>query len=705
MRRGAVLGLLSLAIWPAAAVGQAPAAPATVTTGSLYAEMVDLMGLTRLPEPAYRTVQFSSYDRRSNLAGGPGWFANSDGFGNEPIPGFEAVLRAPGGGADSIGEYLMADVDGPGAIVRLWTAAIDGNLQVFLDGQAQPLYEGPADPFFRRPLDAFAQSAGLEAELVGRTLYERDAAYVPIPFARHLRMVWIGNLSHIHFYQVDVRRYAPGTSVATFTPSDLVTYREAMHRAIETLGNPDAAFAPSAGDSGLHAISVTLQPGEAKGAVALRGPAAIVRLELKVDAPRRDLALRQTLLDVYDDGYPRPQVESPVGDFFGAAPGVNPYQSLPFTVLPDGRMISRFVMPFQTFVLVRLVNLGEQPVTITGSALVAPYQWDPGRSMHFIARWRVNHDLVADPAAVQDLPFLLAHGAGVYVGTTAILLNPSPIPTSYGDWWGEGDEKVFVDDDQQPSIFGTGSEDYFDYSWSSPDVFAFPYCGQPRNDGPGNRGFVADYRWHILDPIPFAQSVGFYMELYSHERTPGLAYARTAYHYGRPGMTDDDVAITPDDVREQRLPAWVPAARMGARNSVFHQTETLLGAVRLPFATGNLYAGGRMPVWRPARVGAALRLTVPVGHAGRYLVHFVARSDGQGGTLRVRWDGEPAALVTGDSVLDLALPARTVLRDYALPAQPLTAGRHVLEFVYAGAAPGITRPEIGIDFVWVQELK
>ena len=50
-----------------------------------------------------------------------------------------------------------------------------------------------------------------------------------------------------------------------------------------------------------------------------------------------------------------------------------------------------------------------------------------------------------------------------------------------------------------PRIFGTGSEDYFNYAWSSPDIFLFPYCGQPRNDGPGNRGFVTNNRWHIID--------------------------------------------------------------------------------------------------------------------------------------------------------------------------------------------------------------
>jgi hypothetical protein len=137
--------------------------------------------------------------------------------------------------------------------------------------------------------------------------------------------------------------------------------------------------------------------------------------------------------------------------------------------------------------------------------------------MHFRARWRVDHDLIASGKDVQDLPFLLARGRGVYVGTTSILLNPAPVPTPWGGWWGEGDEKVFVDGDTVPSTFGTGSEDYYNYSWSAPDIFFFPYCGQPRNDGPGNRGFVTNFRWHVVDAIPFRDSIGFSMELSSHE--------------------------------------------------------------------------------------------------------------------------------------------------------------------------------------------
>ena len=71
-----------------------------------------------------------------------------------------------------------------------------------------------------------------------------------------------------------------------------------------------------------------------------------------------------------------------------------------------------------------------------------------------------------------------------------------------------------------PSFFGTGSEDYFNYSWSSARIFSYPYCGQPRNDGPGNRGYVSNYSWHISDDIPFTDKIAFYMELGTMELYP-----------------------------------------------------------------------------------------------------------------------------------------------------------------------------------------
>ena len=92
-------------------------------------------------------------------------------------------------------------------------------------------------------------------------------------------------------------------------------------------------------------FTVTVPSGKAEEAITLPGPCLVERLTLTVDAADRDAALRQTVMHIFCDKSPWGQVQSPVGDFFGAAPGVNPYVSLPFTVSEDGEMTSRYVMP------------------------------------------------------------------------------------------------------------------------------------------------------------------------------------------------------------------------------------------------------------------------------------------------------------------------------------------------------------------------
>lgn len=675
----------------------------TITTGTLFEEMIDMVNLTYFPSPSYRTVQYSSFDRRSNLPGGPDWFANSDGFGKEPIPNFEEVLKEPD--EEGIGEYLIADVKGPGAIVRLWSAAISGTIQLFIDGNSSPLYEGPAIDFFHRLYDSFAQVKNLNRDILEKTIYQRDAAYAPIPFAKRMRLVWIGDLQTIHFYQVGVRLYEQGTKVISFSLGDLIKYKDVIERVTTALSDPDTHLELHSKESAIPFRS-TLNASQQSEILSLKGPRAIETFTIKVNARDMDKALRQTVLHILCDDYPWGQVQAPIGDFFGAAPGINPYQSLPFTVHPDGTMICRYIMPFQKSLRIMIENQGDQPVRIEGSALLMDYIWDENRSMHFRARWRVNHSLIASNEAVQDLPFLIAHGQGLYVGTTSYLLNPNNVPTPYGNWWGEGDEKIFIDDDTVPSIFGTGSEDYYNYSWSSPDIFYFPYCGQPRNDGPGNRGFVTNFRWHILDPLPFQDTIRFFMELKSHERTPELSYSRIGYHYARPGLTDDHLAIMPEDLRHLELPEnWEPAARMGARNSIFYEAEEIVQSwLRTGYERGKLWAGGKLIVWNPQEVGERQTFTFRINEKGRKRIHFAAALTPESGKLSVLVDNKPTALANQQEIVDLYRPFRTLLRNFTLPPMDLEPGWHRLTLKFEGADPQVENPEIGIDFIWIQKI-
>lgn len=683
--------LILAALCCAATAGAAP-----VDTGSLVDALTDLRALAITPDPWFKTVQFSSHDRRSVVPGGPHWFANEDGFGNEPVPNFEAVLRAPG--ADGVGEYLVCDVRGPGAIVRTWTARIAGSIRVHLDDAPEALYDGPAEPFLLRPYDAIAGGAALPGGALDGTLYQRNAAYCPIPFATRCRIVWTGNLKDLHFYAVQIRQYAPGTAVATFRPSDLAEQRARLERAARVLASPDTEWRYQSKDPAAR-VEVSLEPGTAREVLAFEGPGAIERLAFRVDARDRDRALRQILLRIHFDGHEDPQVAAPLGDFFGAAPGVNPYVSLPFTVAPDGTMTCRFPMPFATSARVVLDNRGDQPAMIGGGALFARAPWDPDRHMHFRARWRVDHDVTGSPAQVADMPYLVAHGTGALAGTALFLLNPNDVPSPGGNWWGEGDEKIFVDDDRFPSTFGTGSEDYFNYAWSSPDIFIHPFCGQPRNDGPANRGFVANYRWHVVDPLPFRDRIAYHMELFPHETTPGMAYARIAYHYGRPGLVDDHAPIQTADLRPQALPkTWTPKARGAASNSVFFPMEDRVrNKVSSAYIEDGQWEGGRLWVWTPDREGEELLLAFPVREAGDYDLHFCVARMPDGGRFTV-WRGGEAVPVEGSvEPVDLADPHRVLSRCLATPVMAFGEGIQELTLRHEG---GGTR--IGIDFLWLR---
>ena len=685
-----------LAVVTAFCSGVGVAAP--VTTGSLVDEMVNLRGLTYFPAPAYRTVQFSSYDRRSTVSGGPLWFSNSDGFGDEPIANFEGVLKEPG--PDGVGEYLICGVEGPGAIVRVWTAKMEGTVRVLLDGET--VFEGPAQEFLTKPYDGFARAAGVDAGILAGTFYQRDAAYCPMPFAGRCRIEWSGDLRKLHFYQIQVRLYDKSAQAITFQAQDLKACESSLQRAAKILADPDGAYAFGSTQPP-SAFELTVEPGEKKQALELEGSKAVERLRVLVSAADRDLALRQTVMHVECDGYPWGQVQAPVGDFFGTAPGVNPYKSLPFTVSPDGTMSSRYVMPFERSLRLVFENLGEQPVTIKGDALAGDYAWDGERSMHFRARWRVDHGLVASNKEVQDLPFVVANGAGVYVGTAIMMLNPNEIPTPHGNWWGEGDEKVFVDGEPRPSTFGTGSEDYFNYSWSAPDIFFYPYCGQPRNDGPANRGFVSNHRWQIVDALPFKEQIGFYMELFSHERTPRFSYARIGYHYGRPGLTDDHVTITKEDVRRLELPSgWQPQARFGAARSVFYQAEDLLkGRGRVKTEKGNLWSGGEICRWQPKKAGDTLTLSVPVEKAGKYGITLVMAHEPGGAKVSATVDGKEAGFGGKEGMVNLDEPYRVMLLPSGTQTLELTEGKHKVDLKLEGDPKG----PLGIDFVWVQRRR
>ena len=669
-----------------------------ITTGTLLEEMTDLGRLARWPDPAYRTLQFSSYDRRSTTSEAPGWFSNADGFGQEPIPGFLKVLRAPRDG--QAGLYLLAEASGPGAIVRGWSAGMGGVLRVYLDstgdaadpGASTPTWEGPGYDFLARRSAQFLKSAALDLQ-TDDAFVQQDADYLPIPFARGLRVTWQGKLDELHFYHLQVRLYAPGTSVRTFDPkNDLTRFTPQLRAAVSALTQP------TSGMTGEPAkLETTLAPGRNwTWTPEAKGPGAVRELKLRLDANPLEPALRGCLLRIAFDGSQRPQVEAPVGDFFGSGPGVNPFSSLPFSVETDGTLVCRWVMPYQKSVRLELVNFTPAPVRLSGSVLLSSWTWND-RSLYFRAKWRADHDLLAGAGAV-DLPYLVAIGQGVFAGCAAVLMNPTGVPTANGNWWGEGDEKFLVDGELAPSTFGTGSEDYFNYSWSRPDLFDHPYCGQPLDSGPDTAGYVSNHRFQVLDAIPFEKSLAAFLELWSHTRTPGLSYARIAYHYARPGAVDDHRALMPSDLRIPPLPKREPAAARGAAGAQFFFVDQLhpaASAGRLETLPFPLATHLQITQWQ-ADKGARLKFSLPVEKDGRAALHLVAVHRPDGATVRLLLEGQPLPTAEGASEVRLRSAfAPRVLNVHFKPVE-LKAGPR--EIVLECLEPG----PVGLDYLWVK---
>ncbi len=511
----------------------------TVTTGALLDEMTDLRALAEFPDPAFTCRQFSSYDRASRSPA-EGWFANADA---------SHYLRVEENAGRR--EWVMMDAEGPGAIVRIWSANPQGTLRIYLDGNAAPVIETPMTAYLGGDFEGIPQP-------IAGTRSRGWNSYFPIPYAEHCKVTCDADG---FYYHVNYRTYEPGTTVRSFTPRDLDRWARRTGSVANTLKHPRTAQVKSWWGKKTHwhaafcafqrsnldnAFTLPIDPGETVTVATCRGARAISKLGFQT-LPKQDAqSLRHLVLEIDFDG--QPAVRCPLGDFFGSAPGLNPYASLPCGMTASGRMWSHWLMPFAESAEVRIRNRGDQAVNLAAEVVTIPHRWT-NDALHFHARWRQSRDVPTRP--MIDWNYLTAQGRGVYVGAAFSIANP------VRNWWGEGDEKIYVDGETFPSHFGTGTEDYYGYAWCHTDLFTHAYHNQTRCDGPGNYGHTSVNRWHVLDRIPFTHDFRFDMELWHWTPDCAVDMSVVACWYARPGSTDTFEPLAKQDLALEILPKYV----------------------------------------------------------------------------------------------------------------------------------------------------
>ena len=148
--------------------------------------------------------------------------------------------------------------------------------------------------------------------------------------------------------------------------------------------------------------------------------------------------------------------------------------------------------------------------------------------MYFHANWHGQFDLKTRP--YSDWNYLDVQGRGVYVGDTLTVFSP------VAPWYGEGDERIFIDGESVASHIGTGTEDYYGYAWGMAGFFNSPFISMPQRDatGQGNwRGYTTTSRVRLLDGIPWRTRLQHNMEIWNWADTR-VDYAVGTFFYARP---------------------------------------------------------------------------------------------------------------------------------------------------------------------------
>ena len=463
---------------------------------SLMNQMGNRASICEFPAPAYRCAQFSSFDRASKSPS-ENWFANGDSS--------QFLRTEKNAAAGNREEWVLMDAQGPGAVVRFWITAghYKNNLYIYLDGNSEPLIAGNI-------ADIVGGAQLVDGVLSAETARGRNL-YLPIPYAKSIKITCdLMPEQGCLYYQINYRTYESTASVKSLTKEGL----EQLKPLVETIQKRLAESPEPAGDW------VETPP---------EGANRIDAFCVRVRSADMAAALRNTVVKITFDG--QTTVWSPLGDFFGSGVGANPYRTI-YTVVEanDDRTVAelsaRWPMPYRESAKVEFLNLNPNVKTeIQASYKASPYRWNEN-SLYFHADWRQDRNIkTVAGAGTKDWNYATLVGKGVFVGDCLSVLNRDPA------WWGEGDEKIYIDGEQFPSHFGTGTEDYYGYAWCTPAFFESPFRAQPRAEGPGNFGNTTNLRFRALDAIPFTSDFKFDIEVW-HWKATEIDYAVAAFWYG-----------------------------------------------------------------------------------------------------------------------------------------------------------------------------
>jgi len=665
----------------------------TISFHTLLDEMVNRSHLAKYPSADYKLAQFSSYDRAMVKPGDSTWFANWD---------RSMFIRTETN--KSRKEYVMFDAKGPGAIVRFWMT-FDGKdsgkgiLRIYLDGNDEPSIVGTALDILSgkgliNGILATSVSDVTDYKMRGHNLY------LPIPYARQCKITYQSDNildagaktgGESVYYNINYRSYKKG-NVSTFTLKELEREKLLLAKVQQKLTerHKDKEEATKS------TVQRQIQQGKSETVLLKNGQNAIKQISLKITADNIEQALRSTILEISFDA--ERTVWCPIGDFFGTGYQLRNSNTWYTKVDTLGNLSAWWVMPFKNNAKITLHNLNNFPVTVTGEIITEPWKWDQN-SMHFGVSWHQFTNLFTGEMKNNegggnpfDINYVTLKGKGLYIGDAITLFN-----TVYA-WWGEGDEKIYVDGEQFPSSIGTGTEDYYGYAWCRPEKFAnHPFIAQPDGSGNFNPGYTVNSRWRSLDAIPFNKELKFDMEMWHWTRSH-INFAPVTFYYMLPGGKSN-IKPDPDNAakkvvlkRSDLISPVIVKDKIEAENMVLVQSTG--GNFRYQNSTKRGWSDNMQAFWSGAKPGDQLKLSFTCNEEGTFNTELQLTTAPNYGKFKIILNGQEV-LQSIDTHED-----KLTIKTIDLGKVKLNKGENYIEFkLIESSKTDATISAFGFDFL------
>jgi len=390
-------------------------------------------------------------------------------------------------------------------------------------------------------------------------------------------------------------------------------------------GGSSARASSSHPDLNKNGDAKSLEPGQTLVLADLTGPGVIRHIWMTIGS-RDPFFGRSLVLRIAWDGAENPSVVAPLGDFFGVGHGARvDFASLPVTVSAQGRAFNcTWPMPFRKRALITLTN---EATTYGRTSVYYQIDWERVEALpDSVGYFHAWYNQTA-PAQPGDYVVLETQGRGKYVGTVY-----SVFQNEIG-WFGEGDDRFWIDGEPTPRLRGTGTEDYFGDAWGF-RRFSYPFNGVPLWEGYFAGDRVTAYRWHLVDPVIFHRSLkvsfehkgSVYTDAGRHlgqfiERADWISSVAFWYQWPPRTFAEDLAPLS------ERLPPWqvLPACSLQVQANP-------AGAVR----TGNPEV-----VFWPGRPDASISFRFDVPSPGLYRLDAILNYSVFGARYQPFLDGKP----------------------------------------------------------------